>query len=119
MAYQNLKQKIKYSFKSIFYIGVGKSLLIWFLAISFIPLASVSVINYLNSYAGLTVIAEKSLITTSQLRLEYIESFFSQKVDFLNIETKQEGFANLFDELKTEFDTQKSTEKYAVSQKRT
>ncbi|MBU1012752.1 MAG: response regulator [Bacteroidetes bacterium] len=104
MYYQNLKQKIRNFFKSFFYIGVGKSLLIWFLAISFIPLASVSFINYLNSYLGLTIIAEKSLITTSQLRIEYIESFFKSKVDYLNIESTQKETIDLLSALKISFD---------------
>lgn len=104
MDYQSLKKKIRNFFKSFFYIGVGKSLLIWFLAISFIPLASVSFINYLNSYLGLTIIAEKSLITTSQLRIEYIETFFKSKVDFLNIESTQKETIDLLSALKNDFD---------------
>jgi len=75
----------KHSLKTFFVIGVGKSLFIWFLAISFIPLASVSFINYLNSYLGLTIIAEKSLLTTSQLRIEHINNYFEQKVNFLGV----------------------------------
>ncbi len=34
--------RFKYWLKAKMYIGVGKSLLLWFLAISFVPLASVS-----------------------------------------------------------------------------
>ncbi|HSW67170.1 MAG TPA: HAMP domain-containing protein, partial [Bacteroidales bacterium] len=58
------------------HIGVGKSLLIWFLAISFIPLATVSYINYRNAFVGLSIVAEKSLNSSSQLRVEYINSYF-------------------------------------------
>ncbi len=118
MAYQNFKERIKHFFKSLFYIGVGKSLLIWFLAISFIPLASVSFINYLNSYLGLTIIAEKSLITTSQLRLEYIESFFTRKVDFLDIESEQSEMIDLFSNLKKNFDNSSSQNAYINSNAR-
>lgn len=118
MDYHNLKTRIKHFFKSIFYIGVGKSLFIWFLAISFIPLASVSFINYLNSYLGLTIIAKKSLITTSQLRLEYIESFFTRKVDFLEIESKQKDIIDLFTALKTDFESAKSQDAYLKSNNR-
>lgn len=118
MAFYNMKPRIKHFFKSFFYIGVGKSLLIWFLAISFIPLASVSFINYLNSYLGLTIIAEKSLVTTSQLRLEYLESFFTQKVDFLELESEQSELITLFSNLNNEFDKSKSKNTYLNSQTR-
>ncbi len=118
MEYLSLKQKIRNFFRSFFYIGVGKSLLIWFLAISFIPLASVSFINYLNSYLGLTIIAEKSLVTTSQLRLEYLESFFTRKVNFLENISEEEVFLNLYSDLKTEFDASSSADSYLKSKKR-
>ncbi len=82
-------EKIKYSIRSWRYIGVGKSLLIWFLAISIIPLASISFINFLNAYHGLTIVAEKSLNTTSQLRVAYINTFFNEIVDFLELNSRQ------------------------------
>jgi len=118
MDYPNLKQKIRNFFKSFFYIGVGKSLLIWFLAISFVPLASVSFINYLNSYLGLTIIAEKSLVTTSQLRLEFIESFFEQKVTSLNILAEKEEFKESFINLRNEFNALNERDQYFNSEKR-
>lgn len=88
MAQEKNTYKPKSFLQTFFVIGVGKSLLIWFLAISFIPLATVSFINYLSSYLGLTIIAEKSLITTSQLRIEYINNYFSEIVDFLEVESQ-------------------------------
>ena len=118
MEYLSLKQKIRNFFRSFFYIGVGKSLLIWFLAISFIPLASVSFINYLNSYLGLTIIAEKSLVTTSQLRLEYLESFFNRKVNFLEKMSEEKMYLDLHSNLKTEFDASRSADAYLNSNKR-
>lgn len=84
--------KPKSFFQTFFVIGVGKSLLIWFLAISFIPLATVSFINYLSSYLGLTIIAEKSLITTSQLRIEYIDNYFENIGSFLELEANQKSY---------------------------
>ncbi|PKP53611.1 MAG: histidine kinase [Bacteroidetes bacterium HGW-Bacteroidetes-1] len=84
-------EKLKFSLKSWRYIGVGKSLLIWFLAISIIPLASISFINFLNAYQGLTIVAEKSLNTTSQLRTEYINTFFDEINDFLEQNSQQKA----------------------------
>lgn len=82
-------EKIRHSLKSWRYIGVGKSLLIWFLMISIVPLASISFINFLNAYHGLTIVAEKSLNTTSQLRVEYIYTFFKEITDFLDFNSRQ------------------------------
>jgi CheY-like chemotaxis protein/signal transduction histidine kinase/methyl-accepting chemotaxis protein len=96
-------QKIKLSFKSWRYIGVGKSLLIWFLAISIIPLASISFINFLNAYHGLTIVAEKSLNTTSQLRVEYINTFFKEIVDFLEMNSRQKADIEFIKKLKQGF----------------
>lgn len=84
-------EKLKHSFRSWRYIGVGKSLLIWFLAISIVPLAAISFINFLNAYHGLTIVAEKSLNTTSQLRLAYINTFFAEITDFLEFNSRQKA----------------------------
>ncbi len=97
-------EKIKLSFKSLRYIGVGKSLLIWFLAISIIPLASISFINFLNAYHGLTIVAEKSLNTTSQLRVEYINTFFKEIVDFLDQNSKQKRDIQFIKDLSAGFE---------------
>ncbi|MBU2556434.1 MAG: response regulator [Bacteroidetes bacterium] len=92
-------EKIKYSFRSWRYIGVGKSLLLWFLTISIVPLASISFINFLNAYHGLTIVAEKSLNTTSQLRVAYINTFFNEIVDFLELNSRQNVDINFIVEL--------------------
>lgn len=77
--------KLKHSLKSWKYIGVGKSLLIWFMAISIIPLGIVSFINFLNAYQGLTIVTDKSLTSSSQLRTKYLSTFFNEAEDYLNI----------------------------------
>lgn len=112
-------EKLKYSFRSWRYIGVGKSLLIWFLAISIIPLASISFINFLNAYHGLTIVAEKSLQTSSQLREEYINTFFKEIIDFLDFNASQKNDVNLIKQLngalashQGKFDALKASEDY-------
>ncbi len=97
-------QKIKHSLRSWRHIGVGKSLLIWFLAISFIPLASISFINFLNAYHGLTIVAEKSLNTTSQLRVEYINTFFRDVMYFLEFNSRQKTDIGLIKNLRQALD---------------
>lgn len=106
MTYDNTYSKFRNFLHQFFYIGVGKSLLIWFLAISFIPLATVSFINYLNSYLGLTIIAEKALVTSSQLRLEYLNSYFDYKVAFITNEAEAEDNLVLLEKLKSNFNNE-------------
>ncbi|HMM12583.1 MAG TPA: response regulator [Bacteroidales bacterium] len=100
-------EKLRYSLRSWRYIGVGKSLLIWFLAISIIPLASISFINFLNAYHGLTIVAEKSLNATSQLRKAYLDTFFTEIIEFLETNSKQKADIDLLKTLSAE------SEKYA------
>ncbi len=99
MSQYSLRAHIRRFLKSIFVIGVGKSLFISLFFMSFVPLALVSVINYFSSYLGLTVIAEKSLLTTSELRVQSINNFFKQNVDFLELESKQPLTISYFDAL--------------------
>ncbi|MBK9292788.1 MAG: response regulator [Bacteroidetes bacterium] len=94
--------KLRYSLRSWRYIGVGKSLLIWFLAISIIPLASISFINFLNAYHGLTIVAEKSLNATSQLRKAYLDTFFTEIIEFLETNSKQKADIELLVNLSNE-----------------
>jgi len=96
-------EKLKFSLKSWKYLGVGKSLLIWFLAISFIPLATVSFINYLNAYHGLTIVADKSLNSSSQLRLKYINTYFDGATDILKITASSHARLSVFKSLDNEF----------------
>lgn len=95
----NSWERLKHTLRSWKYIGVGKSLLIWFLAISFVPLISVSYINFLKAYQGLTIVADKSLKSTSQLRLRYLNTYFEEATDFLEITSTSQLQINYFNEL--------------------
>ena len=99
----NKWERLKYSLRTWRNIGVGKSLFIWFLAISFIPLAAVSFINFLNAYQGLTIVAEKSLNSSSQLRLKYIYTFFNKASDFLEITSGSNHKRAQFEQLLQDF----------------
>ena len=87
--------------KANLYIGVGKSLLLWFLAIAFVPLLAVSVINYLYAYLGLNVVAEKTVVTTSQLRVKYLNTFFRETADFLEVQSELRNNTLFINELKS------------------
>jgi CheY-like chemotaxis protein/signal transduction histidine kinase/HAMP domain-containing protein len=97
-------ERFKYSLRTWRNIGVGKSLFIWFLAISFVPLAAVSFINFLTAYQGLTIVAEKSLNASSQLRLKYIYTFFNEASDFLEINISSVQKKQQFDKLVADFE---------------
>lgn len=102
-------ERFKYSLRTWRNIGVGKSLFIWFLAISFIPLAAVSFINFLTAYQGLTIVAEKSLNASSQLRLKYIYTYFNEASDFLEINISSVQKKRQFEKLVTAFQESKMT----------
>ncbi|MFK5856489.1 MAG: response regulator [Bacteroidota bacterium] len=96
-------EKLKFSLKSWRNIGVGKSLLIWFLAISFIPLASLSFINYLNAYQGIQIVTDKSLNSSSKLRLKYINTYFDGALDELKITSASHARLSVFESLESNF----------------
>ncbi|PKP32443.1 MAG: histidine kinase [Bacteroidetes bacterium HGW-Bacteroidetes-16] len=96
-------EKLKNSITSWRYIGVGKSLLLWFLAISLVPLVMLSYINYLVAYQGLTIVGDKSLSSTSQLRLKYINTYFISTVDLLEITSSSPSNLQFFQELENKY----------------
>jgi len=111
-------ERLKYSLRTWRNIGVGKSLFIWFLAISFVPLAAVSFINFLTAYQGLTIVAEKSLNASSQLRLKYIYTFFNEASDFLEINISSVQKKQQFEKLASDFQKSKLDAKEFVNSKR-
>ncbi|MCK9219559.1 MAG: ATP-binding protein [Bacteroidales bacterium] len=83
--WSDLKRSVKeFDYHTLKNMGIGKSLLLWFLAISLIPLATLSFINFLSYYQGLNIMAKKSLFTTSQLRVNYLNIYFQEMSDYLN-----------------------------------
>ncbi|MDP4291965.1 MAG: cache domain-containing protein, partial [Bacteroidota bacterium] len=90
----------KYFITSSMHIGVGKALFLWFLALSFIPLATVSYINYLNSFKGLTIVTQKSLTTSSKLRAEYLDAYFRNILNSLEIQSREKTNIDLLVDLK-------------------
>jgi signal transduction histidine kinase/CheY-like chemotaxis protein/HAMP domain-containing protein len=80
-------------------LGIGKTMLLWFLAITLIPLASLSFINYLYYYQGLNILSKKSLFTTSQLRVNDLNNYFEQADDYLAFLSDDKDHIRLFDSL--------------------
>jgi signal transduction histidine kinase/HAMP domain-containing protein len=73
----------RFDLSTIKNLGIGKTLLLWFLAISLIPIATLSFINFFYYYQGLNILAKKSLVTTSELRNNYLQNYFREMERYL------------------------------------
>ena len=80
-------------------LGIGKTMLLWFLAISLIPLGTLSFINYIYYYQGLNILSKKSLFTTSQLRVNNLNDYFTQADDYLTFLCRDKDHIRLFQEI--------------------
>ncbi len=89
-----------FNFKLTPYIGVGKSLFLWFLAIAVLPLVIVSYINYLNAFEGLTVVAERNLVNSSSLREDNINSYFQKVKQDLNYHSSLQSNRDFLNDLR-------------------
>jgi len=88
-----------FNFKLTPTIGVGKSLFLWFLFISMVPLLTVSYINYFNAYEGLAIVTEKTLINSSRLKEDNINSYFSSIEKNLKLQSGLESNQELLKKL--------------------
>jgi len=75
---------LEFDYSTLKNIGIGKTMLLYFLAISLIPLAALSFIDFLYYYRGLNIMAKKSLFTSSQLRVNYLSSYFLDLESYLS-----------------------------------
>ncbi len=99
-AWQKLKRTLtEFDYRTLKNMGIGKALLLWFLVISLIPLATLSYINFLYYYQGLNVMAKKSLFTTSQLRMNYMNAYFQDMIDYLDDVARDPSTMSLMDGL--------------------
>ena len=89
---------------SIFRAVLGKKLLLWFLALSLIPLSVVSIISYKSACKSLREDAEKSLRVMAQLRMKYINSYFSSMFIDLQYQAEQVGNLNFLTQLHHTFE---------------
>jgi len=84
-------------------MGIGKTLLLWFLLISLTPLATLSFINFLYYYRGLNILAKKSLFTTSQLRVNNLNSYFQELTDYLDKMAGNKLALPVFEKISSDF----------------
>ncbi|MFC2102194.1 response regulator [Bacteroidota bacterium] len=104
-----IKKKINeyfpdFHWSTLKHLGIGKTMLLWFLVISLVPLASLSFINYLYYYQGLNILSKKSLFTTSQLRLNDLNSYFQQTDNYLNFLASDQEHLALLNRMDQEMD---------------
>jgi len=100
----NSWKKIRHTFLNFDYstlknIGIGKTMLLYFLAISLIPLTILSYINFRNYYMGLTIMAKKALFTTSQLRINYLNTYFTDLNTYIEEMARDKDHINFFEHL--------------------
>ena len=88
---------------SLFRAGLGMRLLLWFLALSIIPLAIVSVVSYLNARKSLYADAEKSLAAIAGIKTQYIKSYFARTLTDLAAQSEMVANAEFLGELRAAF----------------
>jgi len=89
--------------RSIFQAGLGRRLLLWFLALAIIPLATVSVMSYLNARKSLYEDAEKSLAAIAGIKTQYIRSHFARTLTDLAAQSEMVANAEFLEELQAAF----------------
>jgi hypothetical protein len=107
----------EFDYRTLKNMGIGKTLLLWFLAIALIPLATLSFINFLYYYQGLNVMAKKALFTTSQLRMNYLNSYFQEMNVYLEDVSRDGNTIHLVEALHAEYPGKNNPENRQVSLK--
>ena len=90
---------LEFDYSTLKNIGIGKTMLLYFLAISLIPLATLSYINFRNYYLGLTIMAKKALFTTSQLRINYLNNYFTDLNNYAGEMARDKNHVYFFEHL--------------------
>ena len=80
--------------------GLSKKFFIWFLVLSLIPLSLVSIISYLSSRDTLTKDSTKHLSASMELKKEFIEAFFTERINDLNLQAQLATNKKLLQKLK-------------------
>ena len=89
--------------RSIFHSGLRRSFLLWFLALSMIPVTVVGAVSYLNAYSRLKEAAEISLKTACRWHAREIQNYFStmlldlkrnsaRRMNYAFLEALEKGF---------------------------
>lgn len=102
--FNRLKEAITgFDYRTLKNMGIGKTLLLWFLVISVIPLTTLSYINFFYYYEGLNVMVKKSLFTTAQLRMNYLNTYLQELTDYLEELSRDRNTLRLFEQLDNDY----------------
>ena len=74
--------------KTLFYRGLGKTLLIAFLALALIPVTVVSIISYRNAYRSIQDDAAKALGAVANLKTAQIDAYFDKILADLTLQSQ-------------------------------
>ena len=85
-------------------LGLGSRLLLWFLALSLVPLGFVANTSYLNARQSLREGAEKSLRAVAEIKTEYINAYFSRMLIDLHQQSEAVSNSRLLQALRTAFE---------------
>ena len=104
--------------RSIFRRGLRRSLLLWFLAISLIPVTAVGVVGYLNAYGHLRKYAEESLKAAAEAKAIELRNYFSRISTDLRRQTQKKSNVAFLEDLTDGFrNSVKSLREYVKSPK--
>ena len=78
---------------SLLHPGLGRRLLLWFLAVSLIPLTVSIALTYLNAYRSLRTSVLNSLAVVTELKTVYIHSYFDRVL--ADLREQSESTANM------------------------
>lgn len=79
--------------------GIGRTLLIFFIGISLIPLSVVSIVNYRSAYDTLYQNTITSLSTTSRLKKKFIQEYFADRMNDLHLQANLYGTKKFLSQL--------------------
>ncbi|MCP5048987.1 MAG: response regulator [bacterium] len=92
--------------------GLGKTIFLWFLVLTMIPLLAANIVSYLTASKILRLDAIQSLNSISRLKTEYINSFFDERKKNLQLlsqlTTSVNGVNRIIEEYKKKGDSLKA-----------
>lgn len=93
----------EFDYRTLRNMGIGKTLFLWFLLISLAPLTILSYVNFFYYYGGLNILTKKSLFTTSQLRVNNLNSYFQDLTGYLDKVAGNKLILNTFEKISSGF----------------
>ncbi|MBT5828592.1 MAG: methyl-accepting chemotaxis protein [Candidatus Latescibacteria bacterium] len=90
-------------FASVLQGGVRRTLLLWFLGLSLVPMTLVSIFGYRNAHCSLYEDAKKSLTSVADIKTAYIQFYFSRVLTDLYDQAQRDTNARFLTALRSAF----------------